>query len=97
MADYAYDQQIEINDAGITIGGTRVPGLLDPNSVNVYRAPDLPDHWVVTATFVTGKEPIVGDGVSVHPAGSVSSIRHQPLFVTRTPTSSGGTNAHHRS
>ncbi|MCK8670970.1 hypothetical protein M1M07_07545 [Rhodococcus sp. HM1] len=91
MADYAYDQQIEITAAGITIGGTPVPGLLDQNSVNVYRAPQLPDHWIVTATFVTGKEPIVGDGVSVHPAGSVSSIRDQPLLVTRTPTSSGDT------
>ncbi|MEZ5152098.1 hypothetical protein [Rhodococcus zopfii] len=72
MADYAYDQQIEINADGITIGGTQVPGLIDEGSVNVYRAPGLPDHWIVTTTFVTGKEPIVGPGMTVRPGGSVT-------------------------
>ncbi|WP_072814307.1 hypothetical protein [Rhodococcus zopfii] len=74
MADYAYDQQIEINADGITIGGIQVPGLIDEGSVNVYRAPQLPDHWIVTASFVTGREPIVGDAADLDPTGAVTPL-----------------------
>ncbi|MDV2477407.1 hypothetical protein F8M49_22415 [Rhodococcus zopfii] len=72
MADHPYDQQIEINAAGITIGSTSVPGLIDHHSVNVQRNQHLPGHWTVTATFVTSKEPIAGAGIDIHPDGSVT-------------------------
>lgn len=75
MSEYAYDQQIEFNADGIRIGGTPVPGLLVEGSANVYRDPQLPDHWIVTATFVTGKEPIAGPGVTIQAGGAVTVDR----------------------
>ena len=74
MDEYAYDQQIEINADGITIGGTRVPGLIDAGSVNVSRAANQPGHWIVTASFVTSREPTIGAGAILDPTGRATPV-----------------------
>lgn len=83
----SYDDQIVLDVDGITVGGTRVPGCIvsDPEMV-IVGTTDLEDHWLLTITLMTGREPRIEDGVRVTSTSTVERVAYAiPPAVAPAP------------
>jgi len=56
MSNADYDKQITILDDGVYVGGVKIPGCVD-GEFAVGRSTEVPDHWAVHLTLITGTEP----------------------------------------
>lgn len=73
----SYDDQIVLDRDGITVGGKRLPGCIvsDPEMV-IVGTTDLEDHWLLTITLMTGREPQVEDGIRVTSTSTVERVAY---------------------
>jgi len=67
------DKAIRFDSEGLTIGGERVPGLIAVPAI-VEQDDDAPDHWRVTATFLTNVYPTSTSDVVDEPVSH--TVRH---------------------
>lgn len=84
----SYDDQIVLDHDGITVGGKRVPGCIvsDPQNV-IVGTTDLEDHWLLTITLMTGREPQIEDGIQVTSTSTVDRVAYAiPPSDTPAPT-----------
>lgn len=66
------DKAIRFDGEGLTIGGERVPGLIEVPAL-VGQA-DAPDQWRVTVTFLTNVYPTSTSDVVDEPVGHTTRI-----------------------
>lgn len=74
-----YDDQISIDRDGITIGSDRLPGVIAYGGIQVRKSSAIPGHWLVTVQLMTGREPVLGDGVTADEDGLVWSDKNPPV------------------
>lgn len=58
-APEGYDDQIVLRRDGVYIAGTRIPAAVH-NCITI-RTDEIPGHWNVDITLLTGVEPVVDD------------------------------------
>lgn len=56
MSNADYNKQISFRDDGVYVDGVKVPGTVDCE-FEIGRSTEVPDHWTVRLTLITGTEP----------------------------------------
>lgn len=79
-----YDKQISFRDDGVYVDGVKIPGCVDAE-FEVGRSTEVPDHWAVHLTLITGTEPKfeLKECVAETVGMETTAYRHRPVRRAR--------------